>query len=245
MILKAHLVSLNWRCLNNAGVPAGWDRITKYSFFNLIAFCAVFFISQAVFAQSQDSSPSEAKPSDSQIVSQVYDETQIPFSLDSDSQPEQVSTPAPNTFFVFVRMVLMLAIVVAAIYFIFKLMKKSIEPGKEDDPFLRKVSSITLSPGKTVQIVTLVDKAYMLGVSDNTVSLIDKIDDAELINAMNLNADKNSSTKHPKTFSEILEIFMPSKKFEKSENTESAYSSDTDNLIDSLGNKTIGGEASE
>ena len=124
-------------------------------------------------------------------------------------------------------------------------MKKSIEPGKEDDPFLRKVSSITLSPGKTVQIVTLVDKAYMLGVSDNTVSLIDKIDDAELINAMNLNADKNSSTKHPKTFSEILEIFMPSKKFEKSENNESAYSGDTDNLIDSLGNKTIGGEASE
>lgn len=231
--------------MNNAGVPAGWDRITKYSFFNLIAFCAVFFISQAVFAQSQDSSPSEAKPSDSQIVSQVYDETQIPFSLDSDSQSEQVSTPSPNTFFVFVRMVLMLAIVVAAIYFIFKLMKKSIEPGKEDDPFLRKVSSITLSPGKTVQIVTLVDKAYMLGVSDNTVSLIDKIDDAELINAMNLNADKNSSTKHPKTFSEILEIFMPSKKIEKSENSESAYSGDTDNIIDSLGNKTIGGEASE
>lgn len=231
--------------MNNAGFLAGWDRITKYSFFKLIAFCAVFFISQAVFAQSQDASPSEAKPSDNQIVSQVYDETQIPFSLDSDSQTEQVSTSAPNTFFVFVRMVLMLAIVVAAIYFIFRLMKKSIEPGKEDDPFLRKVSSITLSPGKTVQIVTLVDKAYMLGVSDNTVSLIDKIDDAELINAMNLNADKNSTTKHPKTFSEILEIFMPSKKFENSENGESAYSGDTDNIIDSIGDKTIGGEASE
>lgn len=229
----------------NAGFLAGWDRITKYSSFKLIALCAVFFISQAVFAQSQDASPADAKISDSQIASQVYDETQIPFSLDSDSQTEQVSTSAPSTFFVFVRMVLMLAIVVAAIYFIFRVMKKSIEPGKEDDPFLRKVSSITLSPGKTVQIVTLVDKAYMLGVSDNTVNLIDKIEDAELINAMNLNADRNSTTKHPKTFSEILEIFMPSKKFDANANGESAYSEDTDNIIDSLGDKTIDGEASE
>ena len=109
-------------------------------------------------------------------------------------------------------MILVLAIVLAIIWIIFKLMKRSVDPEKSSDEFLRKVSSLTISPGKSVQIVTLIDKAYLLGVSDNSVNLITEIEDPELIQAMNLYADKNGKVERPRSFEDVLELFMPKKK---------------------------------
>ncbi|MBO7638494.1 MAG: flagellar biosynthetic protein FliO, partial [Treponema sp.] len=109
-------------------------------------------------------------------------------------------------------MILVLGIVLAIVLIIFKLMKRSTDPGNSTDEFLRKVSSLTISPGKSVQIVTLIDKAYLLGVSDNSVNLITEIEDPELIQAMNLYADKNGRVERPKSFEDVLELFMPKKK---------------------------------
>lgn len=118
-----------------------------------------------------------------------------------------------NTFLVFLRMILVLAIVVAIIWIIFKLLQKSTGgSSSRDDKFLRKVSSISVSPGKSVQVITLVDRAFLIGVADGSVSLLCEIEDPELISAMNLYADKNSTSSKPKNFGEVLEIFMPKKK---------------------------------
>ena len=117
-----------------------------------------------------------------------------------------------NTFLVFLRMILVLAIVLAIIWIIFKLLQKSTGGKSSEDKFLRKVSSITVSPGKSVQVVTLVDRAFLIGVADNSVNLLTEITDPELISAMNLYADKNAGSSKPKNFSEVLEIFMPKKK---------------------------------
>ena len=122
-------------------------------------------------------------------------------------------TSGSNTFLVFLRMIIVLAIIIAIIWIIFKLLQKSTGRGSSsEDKFLRKVSSITVSPGKTVQVVTLVDRAFLIGVADNSVNLLCEIDDPELISAMNLYADKNGGSSKPKNFSEVLEIFMPKKK---------------------------------
>ena len=110
-----------------------------------------------------------------------------------------------------VKMLFFLAIFIAVIIILFKFIKKQNSPGNEENPFLRKVSQVTLQPGKTVQVVTLLDSAFVLGVSDSNVNLIEKIEDKELVNALNVYADKNSPEKKPKTFSELLEIFMPNK----------------------------------
>ncbi|MBR6079956.1 MAG: flagellar biosynthetic protein FliO [Treponema sp.] len=117
-----------------------------------------------------------------------------------------------NTFLVFLRMILVLAIVLAIIWIIFKLLQKSTGGKSSEDKFLRKVSSITVSPGKSVQVVTLVDRAFLIGVADNSVNLLTEITDPELISAMNLYADRNVGSSKPKNFSEVLEIFMPKKK---------------------------------
>lgn len=118
-----------------------------------------------------------------------------------------------STFWLFLRMILVLAIVIICIYAVVWFMKKSVKTeNDEDEPFLRKVSSVSLAPGKSVQIVTLVDKGFVVGVSEDSVSLISEINDKELIDAMNLYSDKKKKTQKPRSFADVLEIFMPKKK---------------------------------
>ena len=109
-----------------------------------------------------------------------------------------------STVWLFVRMILVLVLVIACIYGIVWLLKKSMRPGAENDPYLKKTASITLSPGKTVQIVTLQDKAYLLGVSDSSITLISEIEDKELVDAMNLNTPVGGNSKKPADFASLL-----------------------------------------
>ena len=115
------------------------------------------------------------------------------------------SSPAkePNLFFPFLRTIFVLAVVIAVIYLIAWFFKKSITPGAENDLFLKKTASITLAPGKTVQIVTFQDKAYMLGVSDNSITLLSEINDKELVDTMNLQADSANASR-PRDFASLL-----------------------------------------
>jgi flagellar protein FliO/FliZ len=114
-------------------------------------------------------------------------------------------------------MILVLLVVVGCIYAVFYFVKKSTNPTNETDSFLKKVASITLSPGKSVQVITLQDHCYILGVSDSNVQLISELDDKDLIDAMNLEADKESSGS-VKDFASILATAMGLKKktFEES-----------------------------
>lgn len=122
----------------------------------------------------------------------------------------QERTSRFGTFFLFLRMIIVLALVVACIYGVMWFMKKSMRvESNTDDPFLRKVSSVDLAVGKSVQVVTLLDHAYIVGVADNSVSLIGTVDDKELVDAMNLYADEHQNVKKPRSFSDILDIFMP------------------------------------
>lgn len=115
-----------------------------------------------------------------------------------------------STVGIFVRMILVLAFVIACIYGFVWFMRKSVSRENNSDQFLRVVSSVTLAPGKSVQIVSLLDeKAYMLGVSDNGVNVIAEVENKETISAMNLYADKMAGSNKPRSFEDILNIFMP------------------------------------
>ena len=112
---------------------------------------------------------------------------------------------------VYVRMVVVLLIVVVLIYGVFKFIKSNTggDTLVADDTYLRRVAALPLGGGKSVQVVTLVDNAYLIGVSENVVNLISIIEDKELVSAMNISADKKEKTSRPKNFNEVLELFMP------------------------------------
>ena len=147
----------------------------------------------------------------------------------------------------FIRMLLVLALVVVAIYCVFRFIKKSSSAGDDqspdDDVFLRKVSHVGLGAGQSVQIVSLWDRAFVLGVCDGSVSLIREIDDKEMVDAMNRFADMNTTVKKPRTFEEILNIFSSGKNgFDQSTASttkKSAYDDKTMSLIASLKAKRL------
>jgi len=149
----------------------------------------------------------------------VQPQPQTEASVDESTLP--INTPANTpsaasrgaTVWLFVRMILVLAVVIACIYGVLWFMKRNTGTAKNTDQFLRVVSSVTLSPGKSVQIVSLLDeKAYIIGVTDSAVNLIGEVTDKETIDAMNLYADRQSGTKKPRNFTDILSIFMPGQK---------------------------------
>lgn len=164
-----------------------------------------------------------------QSFSITTDPSQIQLNV---SQPSaNVQSSNPSTLWMLVKMIFSLAIVVGISYGVFYLMKRNLKTTNDNDPFLRQVSQITLSPGKSVQVVTLQNNAYLIGVTDSNINLLGKIEDEQLINAMNLYADGKNNVKKPRSFAEILDIFMPGS---SKEGNEDIYSEDSESPVDEL-----------
>lgn len=172
---------------------------------NFVLFLCIVFLS--VFSVSAQNNLPDEKNQLIENTEKSFDESSVLLEEDGQFSGQPKSS---STFFLLLRMVLFLAVVVACIFFVFRFMKKTMAVPDNDDMFMRIVSTLNLSPSKSVQIVTLTDKyAFLIGVSDDSVNLISQIDDQELIQAMNLYSDKQKKTKKPKNFADILDIFMP------------------------------------
>ncbi len=114
----------------------------------------------------------------------------------------------PSTVGTFVRMVVVLVIVIALIYGVLWFIKKKTNVVKTDDDYLRRAAYINIAPGKTIEVITLIDKAYLIGVTEDNITMLGEIDDKELISAMNISADKKNNTKKPATFADVLDMFL-------------------------------------
>ncbi|MFI3257165.1 MAG: flagellar biosynthetic protein FliO [Spirochaetales bacterium] len=128
------------------------------------------------------------------------------------NNPEiQTTSSDSSTLWLFVRMILALVFVVAVIYGIVFVLKKGFVARESESAFLKKAASLTLAPGKSVCVITLVDAAWLVGVSDAGINLIGEINDKELVDRMILEAEKSPSSK-PKDFASILSMFTQSAK---------------------------------
>lgn len=166
-------------------------------------------------------------------TSSITDESQIQISTTNSTNEADIllnSGTASASSWVFIRMILVLAVVIAIIYLFFKLLKKNNDTQDSGDQFLRRVCSVSVAPGKYVQVVTLIDEAFLIGVSDSSVNLISKIEDKELVQAMNLYADQHGGVKRPVNFSEVLNMFMG----KKNETSNTVYDGSTEQVLDML-----------
>ena len=174
-----------------------------------VSFIFVLFLVTSFFIFAQKSENPNNQPQVQESVSNSTDELNSSLFDQWDNEQQQKKSSGAATFWLFIRMIIVLALVIACIYGVMWFLKKQNKIENNDDQFLRQVAKISIGTNKSVQVVTLIDKAYLIGVSDNSVNLISEIDDKELINAMNLYADSQKNTKKPRSFSDILEIFMP------------------------------------
>lgn len=172
---------------------------------SLLIFVILFGITNVFFSQDNNDSlnveNSVSVSEDSTLLQDDY--------FSSNNETSNLNLKQPSTAWTFIKMILFLCLVVAAIYAVMWFFKKKVNNTKSDDNFLRRVSSLNIGPGKSVEIVTLLDNAYILGVTDSNINVIDQIEDKELIEALNLNFDKNQNVKKPMNFADVLDIFMP------------------------------------
>lgn len=172
---------------------------------SLLIFVILFGITNVFFSQNNNDllnvENSVSVSEDSTLLQDDY--------FSSNNETSNLNLKQPSTAWTFIKMILFLCLVVAAIYAVMWFFKKKVNNTKSDDNFLRRVSSLNIGPGKSVEIVTLLDNAYILGVTDSNINVIDQIEDKELIEALNLNFDKNQNVKKPMNFADVLDIFMP------------------------------------
>ncbi len=217
VVLKRHsgvgvVESSDWMSVDFKWV--GENKInSKYAlkFFSavlLLAFlCAAGISAQSNYVENQSSLTEDS----SGEIAKIEDDGTITYGNPAEKTGKK--SGAASTVAAFLKMILVLAIVLAIIWIIFKLLQKSTGGGvSDDDKFLRRVAHLTVAPGKSVQVVTLVDRAFLIGVADDSINLIAELDDEEMINAMNLYADQHAANPKPRNFSEVLDLFMPKKK---------------------------------
>lgn len=167
----------------------------------LVFFYFVVVLSVPLFAAGTETDTAQ------QTAVSAGDESSIVLDANA-ALPAAKQAKGPSSVWVLLRVVVVLAIVCAAIYGVVWLLKKTTVVNAANDPYLKAVSSITLAPNKTVQVVTIGGKAYLLGVSEQNVSLIDEITDRELIDAMNLEAYRKASVP-PASFASVIGSFLP------------------------------------
>ena len=188
-------------------------------------FAAVIVFMAAVFALY-----SQTTTADDQSAVTITEES-IVFSDDAsgDTSTSAQTYKGPSTVGMFVRMIVVLIIVVGLIYGVLWFIKKKTNVVKTDDEYLRRAAYINIAPGKSVEVITLIDKAFLIGVTEDNITLLGEIHDDELIKAMNLSADKKNNTRKPTTFSDVLDMFLVKKGGQK--NVFSEEENQVDNIF--------------
>ena len=109
----------------------------------------------------------------------------------------------------FVRMLLILGVVVAVIYLLFILLKKGAKGKHQENELIRLLDYRTLSGNRALHLVEVGRIIYLVGSSENGVSLISEIEDKESLDMLRLSLSENPpETK--RNFSDILsKLFKP------------------------------------
>ena len=119
---------------------------------------------------------------------QAVDETTLSLNTPAPATNQAASAAGPNTFLYFLRMIVVLALVVGAMYAVFTVMRRLARPRDKGDSPIRVLASTPLGAGKSVYLLGLGSKAWLVGSSEHSISLIAEVDDKELIDGLELEA---------------------------------------------------------
>ena len=107
-----------------------------------------------------------------------------------------------------VRMVIILALVVAAIYGVFYVIKRGSGQKKITETALIKLLGSQGLPGnRWLHLVNVQKQVFLIGSSDDSVNLIAEITDQESIDELRFQAQTEAQTNH-KTFAELIGGFF-------------------------------------
>lgn len=124
------------------------------------------------------------------------------------------------------RLVFSLAFVVVLAYVVIRLMRRS---GRfsfsNDDSYLKLVANLNIEQGKSIKIFTLGNMAYVIGVTNHSITKIAEVEDKDLVSSMNLKADEESSITSS-SFSSVFSAIFPARKSSSKVQDASAFNDD-------------------
>lgn len=107
-----------------------------------------------------------------------------------------------------IRMLLIFAAILAAIFIFFKFLKKAGRPGLPQNNMIGLVSSLVLHGNKAVHLVSIGGEYFLVGTADSGVSLISKIEDKEAIDEIRMSVSSGNAAGRKKGFLEHLASFL-------------------------------------
>jgi flagellar protein FliO/FliZ len=106
---------------------------------------------------------------------------------------ETLTASGTPSVFVILRMVLVLALAAVAIYGLVFFFKRLSSPRDQKNPYLKVLARIPMGAGSSVAVVSVGNKAWLVGAGDNGVSLISEITDQEMVDAMLLDDSRRGN----------------------------------------------------
>ena len=103
----------------------------------------------------------------------------------------------------YIRIIVVLALMIGAIYLIFYFMKKFLKVKEDTGDGVQLLTSRTLGPGKQVQVVFVHGRYLILGVTNDNINLLGEITDPKEIEHIELYANEQAA-ESGQTFSEII-----------------------------------------
>jgi flagellar protein FliO/FliZ len=114
---------------------------------------------------------------------------------------------APDSLLYFLRMLLVLAMVLGAMYLVFRLLRAIARPRQAEDSAIRVLSTTSLGSGRALHVVALGEKAWLVGATDASVNLLAPVEDRELVDGLLLRASQEGAAARP-DFQAILGDFL-------------------------------------
>ncbi len=160
---------------------------------------AAFLVIPAAAAQDTPQHTEESR--------EVTDESMLPLEGDAaeDTAAAEEDAGGLSVFSVwdFVRMILILAAVIAAIYGIFYILKRSSNPKLQENRLIRVVSSKPIAGNRSLHLVEVGNQVFLVGAAENNVSLVSEIHDKETIDGIRLQTAEDGNGER-RSFNAVL-----------------------------------------
>ncbi|UTC66478.1 MULTISPECIES: flagellar biosynthetic protein FliO [unclassified Treponema] len=182
-----------------------------------LSFVLFFLFSVLLFAEGDSpSTGDEALPSESGILLDADTEKTTDRTEDLPSRNEtgfdlNVAERSQSSVSVLLRILISLLVVCILAYVVLKFIKKYSTTFSSEDPYLKSVASINLAQGKSIHVITLGEKAYLVGVTDSSINMIGEVEDKILVDTMNLEAERRSSLPKRDFASMLSSVFKNTK----------------------------------
>jgi flagellar protein FliO/FliZ len=95
-----------------------------------------------------------------------------------------------NFFFLIVKAVFSLLIIIALIYFILRFLLKGQRWITKQQKFIQTIGTHSLTPNKYIQIIEIGNKLLVLGISEHNINLLTEIEDKEVIDFIKTQSSK-------------------------------------------------------